>query len=523
MAPEQVRGAADAVTAAADIYALGAILYETLTGRPPFKGTTPLSTLEQVSNQEPLAPGKLQRHLPRDLETICLKCLNKEPGRRYATAMELAEDLERFLHGRPILARPTPAWERLAKWGRRRPGIAAAVAALVFLSGLLVVGGFYYNRRLRLERLSAIEQRNIALKAHNQLIDVVQQRLAQTPANRSLRRSLLDAAVSGLEEIERSAAGAAPDLNQAVAYLMLGDIYRVIGRAHEAHSHYDRSLKIAKGLLAASPRDLAIQQVAYQDHMGLGRAAMMTDGFDLARDCFLRAVRMAESIARARPRDPDARRDLIEAYLQLGRSESFAHRYLEAERWFRAMRDLADRWIAEEPGQLQALDLRASALRKLADLRKFDEDFDEAERLYREAIRIGRRLVEAVPTFDPYKAHLATALDDLGAMVAKRDGRAEEGRRLLGEAERIFSDLVARDPENLEPLMALLHTRFNAATLDRDESHFERARATLIRNRDEVRALIRDGRLEGQPGLYADVPTLEAMIEECTAKLRTSG
>jgi serine/threonine-protein kinase len=156
MAPEQAGGKARAIGPTTDVYALGAILYELLTGRPPFRAETAAETVLQVLYQEPVPPSRMNPNVPRDLETICLKCLHKDPQRRYATATALAEDLQRFQRAEPIAARPVGPLERAGKWVRRHPTSSALLAASLLLV-ILLVGGSLWLVVQQAHRRDAVE------------------------------------------------------------------------------------------------------------------------------------------------------------------------------------------------------------------------------------------------------------------------------------------------------------------------------------------------------------------------------
>lgn len=239
MAPEQAFGKLLDVSPAVDVYALGAILYECLTGGPPFRGSTAAETLDQVRSREPTPIRQLQPNVPIDLQTIALKCLSKEPRQRYVSVEAVATELGRFLNQQPILARPISRGERLGRWCRRNPGIATLSASVFALLTCLTVGSLVGVVLLRAESNAAKQSEQRAIKADVERLEKLYQAyLGETRASR--RTGTLGQRESGLQAIrgilsahsqtQLSAAQQAELRDEAIASLALPDFREVARR-----------------------------------------------------------------------------------------------------------------------------------------------------------------------------------------------------------------------------------------------------------------------------------------------------
>ncbi len=260
MAPEQAAGKRAAATVASDVYGIGGILYVLLSGQSPFQGDTALDTLDLVRHQPPVPPSKLNRQVPRDLEIICLKCLDKDPNRRYASARELADDLGRWLEGRPITARRVGPWTRLVLWCRRNPALAG-------LQLMVVLGSLA-----------------ISLNWHL----AVQRRAAAAAALEITSRRLIAA-----ENARNEAQSEAEESSRVLNFLLneLGDVLSDLGRYDQAESLFRELLRMLlnRDLMAASIR------------LQLGRCLIELKRFDEAESLLAEAQ---ERLAVARGERP---------------------------------------------------------------------------------------------------------------------------------------------------------------------------------------------------------------------------
>jgi tetratricopeptide (TPR) repeat protein len=272
MAPEQAAGEITKVGPAADVYALGAILYELLTGRPPFVGANALETLLQVRQQEPVSPRRLLPSIPRDLETITLMCLRKEPARRYASAEALADDLKRFLNGESIVARHVGIVERGVKWARRRPATAALVGVIAMLLFAGPVGGVWYAARerdrankesaLRQKAEQAEEQAKHSAEDTSAVLDFVQTHVlaAGRPESQAGGLGVKTTIREAVDAAEPKIAGAFHDrpLVEAAVRHTLGYTYTYLRESEAAMAQHQRVLELRSKYLGPDHPDTLI-------------------------------------------------------------------------------------------------------------------------------------------------------------------------------------------------------------------------------------------------------------------------
>jgi eukaryotic-like serine/threonine-protein kinase len=474
MAPEQAKGQASLVGPATDVYALGAILYEMLTGRPPFHASSAQETVQQLLTEDPVPPSRLQPRVSRDLETICLKCLQKEPERRYAGAAVLAADLRSLLSGRPIQARPTSSWERVAKWARRRPAVAALVGFILVATLALIALGVADNARLQRQRAIARAERDTA-------------RIAQRQSEADFRLAL-DAVKRFYTEVSENKLLLVPTMDPVRIELLqrARDFYERIARERPDDSNVHAELGRAVWRLAAM----------------VGDSRSVPEGIVFMKQ----AIAIQERLVHQYPDRREFRSDLARSLNNLGiMHRSNSQRGLGAEDWKRALA-LREQLVRDAPKDFLSRRDLAQSLHNLGNWYREDRGHDrQAEEAYRRALAIQNDLTREAPTaaglptdnsfsrfvVDPARIRydLAYTYYNLGSFYvgAGQSARADEE---LQQALDHLDRLVREQPGRAAYRQLLSKTHYELGHLHQSDGQLTRTATAWTRSRELLQALV---------------------------------
>ena len=499
MAPEQATGDPQNVGVSADVYSLGAVLYQLLTGRPPFMGANLIAVLRQVAETEAVAATLLNPAVPRDLETIAQKCLNKDATRRYAGAAELADDLERFLRHEPILARPVGPWGRLARWARRNPSVAALTGTVAALLLLVAVGATASAARLARARRAETVQRlesETRLRQGEQLIQFMLGDLAERlePVGR------LDLLDSTIAEVDKFYSGMAPetmtpDGERARAKVMkeVGNVRFSQGRFEEAYANYERSIAAYRSLTARYPdrlqwraelanvlNDLGLAYGQQSVRNDLGLASGRQDAFAKATSLLEESLAIYRSLVILEPRNAHWLRWLGGIAQNLGLGYVYGGNLGRAGELLQIAEDAERTCVALEPSVAKHREFLAKVLATRGEYWRKMGKTDEAMKAYDAEVRILNDLVAEEPRNQRFRYDLAFGLSQPAEIDLSR-GAFGEAREALLHAAGIFDQLVAEDPTNHDWQVARIRVLTNLGLSFRGENDDGEALANFQR------------------------------------------
>jgi serine/threonine protein kinase/tetratricopeptide (TPR) repeat protein len=462
MAPERFSGWSDPRS---DIYSLGLTLYEMLTLQRAFAESDHHRLLKRMAQEEPPRPRKLNPLIPRDLETVVLKAMAKEPGARYQAAQELADDLRSFLAGRPIQARRTSQWEHMRLWCRRNPAVAAASALAVFALIVGVAAVSWQWRRAESERRVALANFQKARDAVEEcFITVTENPALQEPGMEDARKILLQASLKYYQDFLAHHAddpGLQADL--ALAHYRIGFITERIGAPADALAAYQQAQTFYQLLSQIHPDDAMLQSKLAQCRVGLGNVYQITGQTGPAEAQFQQAANLYQGLAKQSPDAPEFLNDLANVYQKVGTVYRLTRRPDQAEATLRSALAIRDRLVRAHP----AIDLYRGALAAdhIALALVFEQlgKRQESERAFRDALDLNNRLAKAHPGSIDYRRELAICYNGLASLYFNDFSGA---RTRLGEAEAFYlkalalREQIARDHpkiQNYESDLARTH------------------------------------------------------------------
>jgi tetratricopeptide (TPR) repeat protein len=451
MAPEQAAGQARQVGPAADVYALGAILYELLTGRPPFRGETPLDTLRQVTEDEPVPPRCLQPRVPRDLETVCLKCLQKDPARRYGSAAALADDLRRFGAGEPVLARPVGAAERAWRWCRRRPAVAGLLGLLAAVVVGALVGLTALWQRAEGLRQDAETKRAEAEAANAEALeyfgvarDVINgytERVKEDPQLREadlrpLRKDLLATVVPFYERLtRREGTRSTLQAEQAQAHDRLADVMSEIDDPAKGIEQLQAAIRILERLVAERPGEPDYQHRLAKQYHNVSTLRFEDRRLDQAESELMKSIALKEDLAARYPEVAEYQDALAISLCSLGNIYRATRRPDLAEATLQRARTIQQGLVDQHPDRADYKEVLAITLQSLGDYHLNNKQMAAAEKELAEAIRLGEDVTRQRPRDDlksqDHLAHIRISLGNLFSKTGRPDRAAAEFDRAI--------------------------------------------------------------------------------------------